>query len=132
METVLTLKPGVYDLALLLADEGHIPYYVCSKPMRITVASHDPKVVPATLEGERRIEIAEPASGTTVRAPFRIQFHASGYNVSHAQPKVPDTGHFRLVVEQRGKRELLQFTGGETEVWLQAPAGEYQLRLASW
>jgi len=129
METVLSLKPGTYDLALLLADQGHIPYFVYSKPMRVTVSSYDPKVTVASVQGPARVEIAEPANGSTFRAPFRVQFHASGYNVSHEAAKLPGTGHFRITAERRGAREVLNFPAGETETWLAPPVGDYQLRL---
>ncbi|MDB5874764.1 MAG: hypothetical protein JWQ07_4206 [Ramlibacter sp.] len=129
METVLNLKPGTYSLSLLLADQGHIPYFVFSKPMQITVTKQNPQVTPASLQGPRRIELLEPRDGAVLRPPFRVQFHASGYNVSHAQAKAADTGHFRLVAERRGKPEVMEFREGETETWLQPPPGDYQLRL---
>lgn len=129
MEAVLTLKPGTYDLALLLADQGHIPYFVYSKPMRVTVSSHDPAANLAALAGPSRIELMEPQDGATVRPPFRVQFHASGYNISHVAARVPDTGHFRLIAERRGKTEVLDFDEGQTEAWLEPPMGDYQLRL---
>lgn len=37
METVLTLEPGTYTLRLLLADNKHVPHFVYSKPVHITV-----------------------------------------------------------------------------------------------
>lgn len=37
METVLTLEPGTYTLRLLLADDKHVPHFVFSKPVKITV-----------------------------------------------------------------------------------------------
>ena len=40
METVLTFKPGAYTLRLLLADDKHIPLFVYSKPLRITVTKN--------------------------------------------------------------------------------------------
>jgi hypothetical protein len=58
-----------------------------------------------------------------------VQFHAAGFNVSHSEPAIAETGHFRLVLERGGKRELLDFTGGETETWIDPPAGDYQMRL---
>jgi hypothetical protein len=129
METVLSLKPGTYDLALLLADQGHIPYFVYSKPLRVTVSSFDPKATPASVQGPPRVELAQPADGSTLRPPLRVQFHASGYNVSHEAAKLPGTGHFRISAERRGTREVLNFAGGETEAWLAPPPGEYQLRV---
>jgi hypothetical protein len=129
METVLNLKPGTYDLSLLLADQGHIPYFVFSRPMRLTVTGQDKSVTPASLQGPRRVEVLEPAAGAVVRPPFRVQFHASGFNISHAAAQVPDTGHFRLVADRKGKQEVLEFPEGETETWINPPVGEYTLRL---
>ncbi len=129
METVLNLKPGTYDLSLLLADQGHIPYFVFSKPARVTVTKQNPPVVTADLQGARRIELLEPRDGAVMRPPFRVQFHAVGYNVSNAAPRVADTGHFRLIADRRGKAEALVFDGGETETWLEPPSGDYEMRL---
>ena len=36
METVVDLPPGSYTFNLLLADKGHIPYFVFGKPVRLT------------------------------------------------------------------------------------------------
>jgi hypothetical protein len=130
METVLNLKPGEYDLSLLLADQGHIPYFVFSKPMHIKVASQDAALTPASVQGPPRIELLSPAPGATLRPPLRVQFHASGFNIGHEAAHVPQTGHFRLRAERRGARaETLDFPEGETETWLQPPAGDYTLRL---
>ena len=37
METVLNLAPGNYKLRMLLADDKHLPHFVYSKPLSITV-----------------------------------------------------------------------------------------------
>lgn len=129
METVLNLKPGTYNLSLLLADQGHIPYFVYSKPLKVTVTAQRANVSAEQLTGPKRIELLSPADGTTVRGAFRVQFHASGHNVSHVEPRLADTGHFRLTVERAGKAEVLDFRDGQTEVWLEPPAGDYQLKL---
>lgn len=130
MEAVLRLKPGTYNLSLLLADKGHIPYFVYSKPVQVTVQAQDPRADIAHLQGPPRVEILEPAAGTAVARPLRVQFHASGFNVSHAAAKAADTGHFRLVMERKGaKTETISFTGGQTEAWLEPPAGDWQMRL---
>jgi hypothetical protein len=130
MEAVLNLKPGTYQLNLLLADQGHIPYFVYSKPMRVTVTQQNTGVTPAAIQGPPRIEMLSPADGETVRGPFRVQFHASGFNVSHVAPAVAETGHFRLSLDVAGKPpQVLEFKQGQTETWLQLPKGDYQLRL---
>lgn len=130
METVLDLKPGTYSLNLLLADQGHIPYFVYSKPMKVTVTRQDKTRTVAATQGAARVEILSPADQQVVRTPFRVQFHAAGFNISHMGPAVADTGHFRLTVERQGKPpEVLDFKQGQTEVWLHPPKGDYQLRL---
>lgn len=130
MESVLDLKPGTYDLSLLLADQGHIPFFVFSRPMRITVRNQETKVAAATVQGPARVELLSPADGETTRDAFRILFHASGFNVSNVAARVPGTGHFRLTVDAgRGKPEVIDFPGGHTETWLQPPTGDMKLVL---
>ena len=130
MEALVDLPPGSYDLRLLLADQAHIPYFVYSKPMKITVSKQNKGVSPASVLGAPGAQILTPASGDSVARPFRIQFHASGYNISNADPKAPDTGHFRLTMDRTGsKSEVLNFTGGQTETWINPPPGEYKMQL---
>ncbi len=61
MEAVLNLKPGTYNLSLLLADQGHIPYFVFSRPMEVTVVAQRTGVKPADVQGPPRIELLQPA-----------------------------------------------------------------------
>lgn len=130
MEMLVNLPPGKYTFRLLLADQGHIPYFVYSKPLSVTVSKQNKAVTPASVLGPARVELLSPAQRETVKGPFRVQFHASGYNVSHTGPKAADTGHFRLTMERAGRKpEVLDFTSGQTEAWLNPPAGDYSLRL---
>ena len=130
METVLNLKPGDYDLTLLLANQGHIPLFVFSRPIRIKVDRQLATRTAQDVQGPQRIEILSPRDGSTVHDTFRVLFHASGYNVSHVATHIAGTGHFRLTVERKGARpEVLDFRGGHTETWLQPPPGEYRLSL---
>ena len=130
MEMVVNLPPGSYDLRLVLADQGHIPYFVYSKPLKLIVSKQNKSVDLASVQGSPRIELLGIADRDTVRPPFRLQFHASGLNISNIGPKIPDTGHFRLVMERTGqKTETIAFAGGQTETWLNPPAGNYNLRL---
>jgi hypothetical protein len=126
METVIDLPPGSYSLRLVLADQGHIPFFVYSKPLRLTVSRQNKGVAPAALLGAPRIEILSPVDRATVQLPVRIQLHASGYNVSHAAPKLPETGRFRLTLQRPGQRpEVIDLDGGQTELWLSPPKGSY-------
>ena len=122
--------PGTYDLRLLLADQGHIPYFVYSKPLKVRVSKQNKDATPASVQGPAHIELLTSGGTTSLRPPFRLQFHASGYNLSNAAPKAPDTGHFRLMLERAGQKpEVLNFVSGQTEVWLKPPAGDYTMRL---
>lgn len=130
METVLDLQPGTYDLSLLLADKGHIPYFVYSHPVRIKVEARDAGKTAQEVAGPARVELLSPADGATVRDAFPVLFHASGFNISSAQAQVPGTGHFRLsMAPSKGKSEVMDFAGGHTETWMQPPPGDYVLTL---
>jgi hypothetical protein len=130
MEAVLDLKPGTYNLSLLLADQGHIPFFVFSKPLQIKVSGRNRAMTRESAPGRPRVEILSPADGAALQNAFRVVFHASGLNVSHADAKAPGTGHFRLTLERKGaKPEVLTFLAGQTETWLEPPAGDYQMKL---
>ena len=130
METVLNLKPGRHTLTLLLADKGHIPYFVFSKPFQVTVARQDPAASAAAIQGPKRVELLSPADGAQVRDAFNVRFHASGFNVSDASIKAADTGHFRLTVDRgTGRPAVIAFAEGQTETWLEPPPGDYRLQL---
>lgn len=126
METVLTLDPGIYTLRMLLADDKHLPHFVYSKPLKITVtkkSSFDPK------------SLVKP--GVTLmlgageqKPPFRVQFHASGLNVAHLAQNQKGTGHFKLTVTSKaGVVAEMDFAEGQTETWLAPPPGDYALKL---
>ncbi|WP_439519914.1 DUF4399 domain-containing protein [Hydrogenophaga sp.] len=128
METVLTLEPGTYTLRMLLADQKHLPHFVYSKPARITVTKKN-AVDPATLSVKG---VSMVLDGPVLKAPFRVQFHASALNVAHQAQKIPDTGHFRLTATPAtgsAAPTVIDFADGQTEVWLAPPAGSYNLRL---
>lgn len=130
METVVDMPPGTYTMRLVLADQGHIPYFVYSKPLTFTVSRQNKNDAKANLLGAPRIEVLSPADRSIAQMPLRMQFHASGYNIAHAGPKVPDTGHFRLTLERRGQKpEVIDLSGGQTEMWLNLPKGEYVAQL---
>jgi len=130
MEMVVDLPPGTYNFRLVLADKGHIPYFVYSKPLKVTVAKQNKTISPESAQGAPRVELMGIASREAIRPPFRLQFHASGLNVSDQSAKVPDTGHFKLTMEKAGQKlETIAFTGGQTESWLNPPPGNYNLRL---
>lgn len=130
METVLDLKPGTYQFTLLLADHAHIPFFVFSRPIRVTVAGKAPGTTAQQVQGPPRVEILDLRDGDTVRDAFPVRLHASGFNLAHAQAKVPGTGHFRLVLTpSRAAPETIELAGGQTETWLRPPADDYRVAL---
>lgn len=130
MESVLTLEPGTYVLRLLLADNKHLPYFVYSKPVKVTVTKKNAGIDPKSLVTPGIAMKNLPADGN-LPALFKVQFHASGLNVAHLSQAEKDSGHFRLTVTQKGntKPAELDFVNGETEAWLSPPAGPYTLKL---
>ena len=130
MEHVVDLPPGSYTFNLLLADQGHIPYFVYGKPIRVTIAKRRVPAPGESIACPARVEILQPAPGENLRGPLRVQFHASGFQIAHPDAQVAGTGRFRLTVAPAGKAaEVLDFRAGQTEAWLNPPRGEYQLKL---
>ncbi len=130
METVLNLAPGVYSLRLLLADDKHLPHFVYSKPLKVTVTRQNKDVDPKSLV-QKGISFLNMAPDARLKPPFRVQFQASGLNVAHLSQKEKDTGHFRLTLTPQGglKPAEMTFTNGQSEVWLAPPSGAYTMRL---
>ena len=130
METVLTLEPGTYTLRLLLADNKHIPHFVYSKPIHITVTRKNKDIDPKSLI-KKGISLQNVSADAKLSAPFKVGFHASGLNIAHLSQAETDTGHFRLTVSPQGggKPAVMDFVNGQTETWLAPPPGAYVLRL---
>ena len=129
METVLAFSPGKYTLRLVLADDRHIPNFVYSKPISITVTKKNEGVDPKSLV-TKSAAILMPKAGETVATPFRMAFHASGFNVSNAALTEKGSGHFRVRIRtDAGREEVIALTNGFTEVWLNPPAGSYSARV---
>ncbi len=85
---------------------------------------------PAGRELSARIELLSPRQGEALSVPFRVQFHASGLNVSHTDIADAGVGHFRLVAQTKGGAvERIAFANGATEGWLKPPPGDYTLKL---
>ena len=80
--------------------------------------------------GPPRVEIVGVANGSNLKPPFRLQFHASGFNIAPAVAQLADTPYFRLVLSRPGaKPEVLAFKSGQTEAWLNPPKGPYTAQL---
>lgn len=127
METVLSFPPGQYTLRMLLANQQHLPYFVYSKPVTVTVTKKndtDPKTL-----ATRGISMVLPDG--PIRNPFRVQFHASGLNVGLQSKDDPKSGHFALQIASTGGKGTanLDFPDGQTEVYLIPPPGGYNLTL---
>ena len=131
MERVLDLPPGRHTLRLLLANHAHVPYFIYSPEITVTVKPGRSNL-PADYGKQPRVEIVGLADNAVVKPPFRVNFHASGLNVASSAAKVKGTGHFQLLLRPTapgGKDVTLDFAGGETEAWLQPPAGSYRAQL---
>jgi hypothetical protein len=130
METVLNLPLGTHTLRLLLADHEHKLHFVFSKEQTITVTKNNSAIDPKSLI-KKEISFINLPVATAFKTPFRVQFHASGFNVAHQQQNEKDTGHFRLVITPTsGKKPAdIVFANGQTETWLSPPAGSYKLKL---
>ncbi|HKX41638.1 MAG TPA: DUF4399 domain-containing protein [Burkholderiaceae bacterium] len=129
METVLTFPPGQYQLRLVLADDKHIPNFVYSKPVTVTVTKKNDNVDPKSLV-TKGVAILIPHNGDKLAAPFRVAMHASGMNVSNTALREAGSGHFRLRVKpDNGREEVIALDNGFTEVWLKPPSGSYSARV---
>ncbi len=130
METVLSLKPGKHTLRLLLANENHVLHFIYSEPITVNVTAKNESIDPKTLQ-TKGVRLLSPSQDAKLKGPFRVQFHASGFNVAHLAQKEKDTGHFRLTVmpHKRGYPAVIAYENGQTETWLTPPAGLYTLKL---
>jgi hypothetical protein len=100
------------------------------QPSAWFTTARDQPVRREDVQGRPRVEILSPADGAALQNAFRVVFHASGLNVAHADARASGTGHFRLTLERKGARtEVLSFRDGQTETWLEPPAGDYRMKL---
>lgn len=129
METVLTLKPGTYTLRMLLADHKHIPLFIYSPMIKVTVTGQRSDIKPETLL-KPGVRILAPRDGEAVKAPLLVQLHASKLNISHEKIVANEAGRFRLVFRRAsdGATNTVDLKRGQTESWLRPPAGTYQVQ----
>ena len=129
MESVLNFAPGKYTLRLVLADDKHIPNFVYSKPITITVTKKNDGIDPKSLV-TKSVAILLPAPGATLTAPLRVAMHVSGLNVSNTALAEKGSGHFRVRIKADGGREeVIDLANGFTETWLNPPSGSYSARV---
>lgn len=132
MEAILDLPPGKHTLRILLADAQHIPQFVYSKQVEVTVTARDPKGLPADYGKAPRIELLIPANNSKLRAPFAVWFHASGLNIAPEALRLKDTGYFRLALFRATASapiKTFDFKNAQTAVDLMPPPGAYELEL---
>tara|TARA_R110001583_G_scaffold195000_1_gene368426 strand:- start:40782 stop:41567 length:786 start_codon:yes stop_codon:yes gene_type:complete len=128
MEAILDLPTGKHCLRLVFADHRHIPNFVYSDEIVVNVTGSSGKTVDSLKREE--VSLLTPRSASSISPPFAVAMHAAGYNVSHTEITEPDTGHFRLrLAPAKGDEVVIDLTGGETEVWLNPPAGSYSASL---
>lgn len=125
MQTVLDLPPGKHTLRLLLADHNHVPHMVYSEQIAVTVSERDATKADQLKTAKPSLTFPNLRNGDTVPLHFKVQFHASGLNVSHRGSKMPQTGYFQLRIDN----ERIPFPGGQTETWLRLPPGSHRLQL---
>ena len=99
METVVDLPPGTYTMRLVLADQGHIPYFVYSKPLKFTVSKQNKGVAPASAAGRAAHRDPEPgrsqhraAAVARAVACERLQRVACRAEAAGHRPLPPDAG----------------------------------------
>lgn len=132
MEAILNLPPGRHTLRLLLADHKHRPHYVFSPALTVEVLPGASDLA-ADYGKVPLLELSGPGEKLVARQPFKLVFHASGFNVAPRSSKVAGTGVFRVRFTPRdggnGAREEIAFTNGQTEAWFLPPKGTYNVQL---
>lgn len=126
MEGLLDFQPGQYTLQLLLANHKHIPNFVASKQIKITVTKKNQVTDPKNMSTPG-IAILSPKANELLTKPFRMIMHASSLNVSSTEVAKKNNGHFRVRLKpDSGDEQFIDLTNGYTEAWLSPPAGNYR------
>lgn len=150
--TDLDLPPGKHTLRLLFADHAHKPYFVFSNEITVEVVGKRsdpaPKIVAGNAESceawyqdlratprstaNREVYVKNLRDDEAVSSPFTISLGAIGAGIAPAGTSIKDTGHFRVVVAQKGGNPVqrLNLTDGRTEATVDLPLGEYELQVA--
>jgi Domain of unknown function (DUF4399) len=130
MQTVLDLMPGKHTLRLLLADHNHVPHMVFSEEITVNVTGRDTDKAEKLKKIEPELSFPNLKNGDQVHSTFKVQFHAAGLNIASKLTQLPETGYFQLKMSNyTGKVEHITLAGGQTEVWLKPPEGEYKIQL---
>ncbi len=151
----ISLPPGRHTLRLLFADHAHKPYFVYSPEISIEVTAprsqpgprvqagpayaesceawyQDQRATPRVVQGPE-VYIKNLRGGETVTSPFTLSLGVlGGLGIAPAGIAVKDSGHFRLVLLQRGggpvQRQALG--DGRTETTVDLPPGDYEAQVA--
>lgn len=149
--TELGLPPGRHTLRLLFADHAHKPYFVFSNEVAIEVAGkrndtplrvvagdadsceawyQDQRTTPRAAT-ERMVYVKNLRDDEAVASPFVVSLGVlgAGLGIAPAGTSIPDTGHFRLVLLQKGHVVQRQnLVDGRTEAVVDLPVGDYELQ----
>lgn len=131
MQGLVSLPPGKHTLRLLLANHKHVPHFVFSNEIEITVLDEKADQTSQLLNSTSpELSILNLKDGGIVSPYFKVQFHAAGLNISNKSSRLQNTGYFQLRIKQSsGKVERLAFPSGQTETWLRLPVGTFKMRL---
>jgi hypothetical protein len=150
--TEVDLPVGKHTLRLLFADHAHKPFFVFSPEISIEVTGPRLAAAPRLQPGAAGCQAwyedlrAAPryANGTAgqvyvknlrdeepVASPFVVSLGVLGLGVAPAGPVIAGTGHFRLVITQKGAVvQRLTLADGRTEAILDLALGDYEMQVA--
>jgi hypothetical protein len=131
MQGLVSLPPGKHTLRLLLANHKHVPHFVFSNEIEITVLDEKADQTAQLLKSTQpELSFVNLKDGGIVSPYFKVQFHAAGLNISNKLSRLQNTGYFQIRIKQSsGKVERLAFPSGQTETWLRLPVGKFKMRL---
>ena len=131
MQGLVNLPPGKHTLRLLLADHKHVPHFVFSNEIEITVlAEVTDKENLLKKSNNPELFFINIKDGESVPPYFKVQFHAANLNISNKESRLKNTGHFQVqIIPSTGKVEKMAFPSGQTEAWLRLPEGNYKMQL---
>jgi Domain of unknown function (DUF4399) len=86
-----------------------------------------------------RVYVVSPASGATVKSPFRVVFGLTGMGIAPAGTQFENTGHHHLLIDTELPKDLtlplpadaqhVHFGKGQTETTVTLPPGKHTLQL---
>lgn len=91
-------------------------------------------------EPQAQVYIISPMDGQTVKTKFKVQFGLSGMGIAPAGVDKENTGHHHLLIDTDiatidltkplpATDKIKHFGGGQTETYLELPAGKHSLQL---